>query len=137
MRILLILLLLLAAPAARAQSPLAPLASNSFDDIAHGVEALAASGDPRAAPVLDALQTGRLFVGPGNALFIKDAAGAVTEAQSGSPAPDAAPSAAGPRQQRRPPRGRRRDGRAAAVLARRGHPRRRRAKPCSSRARPR
>ncbi len=87
MRILLILLLLLAVPA-RAQTP---LASNSFNDIAHGVEALAASGDPRAVEILGALQSGHLFVGPDNALFIKDESGKVTNAQSGEAAPDAAP----------------------------------------------
>ena len=86
MRTLLFLLLLIYAAPAWAQSPMAPLASNAFDDIRRGVESLATSGDPRAAPVLDALQAGRLFVGPGAALFIKDPAGAVTDAQTGAPA---------------------------------------------------
>src|SRR3954452_23107746 len=85
MRILLTLLLLWAAPAF-AQSKLAPLAAQSFDDIRRGVEALAVSGDQRAAPALEALQAGRLLVGPGNTLWIKDPAGTILNAETGEPA---------------------------------------------------
>jgi urea transport system permease protein len=88
MRILLTLLLLWAAPAL-AQTRLAPLASQSFDDIRRGVEALAVSGDPRAADVLEALQNGRLLVGPGNTLLIRDASGALANAETGQPVPSA------------------------------------------------
>src|SRR4051812_42886042 len=84
MRILLTLMLLWAAPAL-APSKLPPLASQTFDDIRRAVEALAVSGDPRAAPVLDALQNGRLLVGPGGVLFVKDPAGALTNAETGEP----------------------------------------------------
>ncbi|MBC7802196.1 MAG: urea ABC transporter permease subunit UrtB, partial [Gemmatimonadaceae bacterium] len=63
MRLIALLLILLAAAPALAQPNLAPLAGPSFDDIRRGVEELAVSGDPRAAPVLGALQAGRLLVG--------------------------------------------------------------------------
>ena len=86
---LLFLVLLLGAGAAYAQPNLAPMASSSFDDIRRGVEALAVSGDPRAAPVLDALQAGRLLVQPGGLLFIKQPTGAVVDAATGAPAPEA------------------------------------------------
>ncbi len=81
----LVVLLLLASPAL-AQSDLSPLASTNFDEIRRGVDALAVSGDPRAAAVLEALQSGRLMVGADRALFIKDASGAMTSAQSGEAA---------------------------------------------------
>ncbi len=76
------LLILLLQPA-RAQPTL--LAGSSFDDVRRGVEALAVSGDPRAAPILDALQGGRLLVSNG-ALFIRDPGGAIVDAQTGQPA---------------------------------------------------
>ena len=84
-RALLLGLLLLAFPA-WAQTDLAPLASGSFDEIRRSVDALATSGDPRAAPVLEALQAGRLVLGPDNALYIRDASGALTSARTGEPA---------------------------------------------------
>ncbi len=84
MRYLLILLLLLSAPA-RAQTS-AAFASSNFDEIRRGVEELAVSGSPRAAAVLGALQAGRLFVAGGGSLFIKDASGALTDAETGAPA---------------------------------------------------
>ena len=92
-RLLLLCLLLFASPA-WAQSDLAPLASSSFDDIRRGVDALAVSGDPRAASVLEALQSGRLVVGPDTTLFIKDASGALTSAQTGQPAQASGPTRA-------------------------------------------
>jgi urea transport system permease protein len=63
------------------------------DDIRRGVEALAVSGDPRAGPVLDALQAGRLLVQPGGALFIRETGGAIVSAETGDPAdaPDLRP----------------------------------------------
>src|SRR3954451_14202030 len=82
MRYLFAFLLVFAAPC-WAESPLAPLATQNFDDIRRGVEALAVSGSDRAAPVLDALQAGRLLVGPGGALLIKDSAGGLTNAETG------------------------------------------------------
>jgi len=85
MRYVFILLVLLAAPA-RAQTSLAPLASQNFDGIRRGVEALAVSGDSRAATVLGALQSGTLVVAPDGTLFIKENSGALTHAASGEPA---------------------------------------------------
>ncbi len=83
---LFLLALLLCSGTARAQSDLSPLASSSFDDIRRGVDALAVSGDPRAAAVLEALQSGRLVAGANGALFIKDASGALTSAATGEDA---------------------------------------------------
>ena len=84
-RHLLLILLLIAAPA-RAENALAPFASRGFDDIRRGVDALAVSADPRAAVILGALQTGRLMVVPGGALFIKGDSGALIKAETGEPA---------------------------------------------------
>lgn len=97
---LIALLLLFAGPAvAQTQPPpaFAPLAATGFDDVRRGVEALAASGEPRAAPVLEAMQAGRLLVQqPGGALFIRAPDGAVLDALTGAPAPDVAASALRP-----------------------------------------
>ncbi|MDT7953220.1 MAG: urea ABC transporter permease subunit UrtB [Acetobacteraceae bacterium] len=90
-QILLLLFALLAAIPAWAQSDLAPLASSSFDDIRRGVDALALSGDPRAAVVLEALQAGRLVVGPDKAFYIKDPSGTLVAAGTGEPATAAGP----------------------------------------------
>src|SRR5947209_5237467 len=81
---LLAVLLFLSGPG-WAQGNLAPLASQNFDEIRRGIEQLAVSGDPHAAPVLEALQAGRLLSGPGG-LFIKDASGNLTNAETGEPA---------------------------------------------------
>ena len=91
----LLLFLNLVPSSARAQGEdgaFAALASGSYDNIRQGVEQLAASGDPRAAETIAALQDGRLYVGPGGALFVKTADG-FAEARSGEPAPDIAASA--------------------------------------------
>ena len=84
--ILLILALLFSTPVLAQPSLLTPLGSQSFDEIRRGVEALAVSGDPRAGPVLDALQAGRLLVQPGGALFIREPGGALVAAETGAPA---------------------------------------------------
>jgi urea transport system permease protein len=73
LRLLAVLFCLLVAPlAARAQDdPFAGLAGSSFDEIRDGVTALAASGNPRAAAVITALQNNKLFVrSDDQALFI-------------------------------------------------------------------
>jgi urea transport system permease protein len=83
---------------ARAQdrdTALAALASGNLERIRQGVEQLAASGDPRAADILGALQAGRLLVGPGQALFIRTE-NSVVIAESGEPAPDSPTSALKP-----------------------------------------
>jgi urea transport system permease protein len=84
--VLFLLVLLVNAPVLAQPSLLAPLGGQSFDDIRRGVEALAVSGDPRAAPVLEALQAGRLLVQPGGALFIREPGGALVSAETGAPA---------------------------------------------------
>jgi urea transport system permease protein len=84
----LLALLLLAAPgAARAGGdPFANIAATNFDLVAQGVQALAVSGSPRAAPVIAALRDGRLFAWrwprPDAPLFIRTAKGFV-DARSG------------------------------------------------------
>ena len=85
-RMVLLVALLLAAPAWAQPAGLAQLGNANFDDIRRGVEALATSGDPRAGPVLDALQAGRLLVQPGGALFIRGVDGTVVAADTGAPA---------------------------------------------------
>ncbi len=84
--LLLCFVLLLTAPALAQPSLLAPLGSQSFEDIRRGVEALAVSGEPRAGPVLEALQAGRLLIQPGGALFIREPSGDVVSAETGAPA---------------------------------------------------
>src|SRR5581483_520677 len=73
--------------AADRDAALAALASGNYDRIRQGVDQLATSGDPRAADVLGALQAGKLYVGPGAALFIKTPNGVVA-ADTGQPAAD-------------------------------------------------
>jgi urea transport system permease protein len=87
---LLLLIVFVFAPiAARAEPAGAELlASSSFEDIRRGAEALAASGDPRAAQILSALQEGKLFVRPNKTLLIKTQAG-WTNALTGGGVPDA------------------------------------------------
>jgi len=60
------------------------LAGPSFDDVRKGVDAWAISGSARAAPVLEALQAGRLLTSNG-ALYIKEPSGAVVDAETGVP----------------------------------------------------
>jgi len=88
-RILLLVLVWLYAGPARAEANLTPFASSSFVDIQRGVEALGTSGDPRALPILQALQAGQLVVGPGNQILIRDGT-ALRDATTGEPVPDAA-----------------------------------------------
>ncbi len=76
----------LLATQARAATPgLDQIASGHFEDMRAGVAALAASGDPRAAQILSALQAGRLLAAPDGTLVIREGEGAV-DAQTGAPA---------------------------------------------------
>ncbi len=89
--LLMVVALLLAPATGRAQSAdeaLAALASTSFDSMRHGVEMLALSGEPRAAAIIAALQSGRLFMAADKALFIKGDDGSLTNAATGAAAPD-------------------------------------------------
>ncbi len=77
-----------------ADDPFAPIAATNFDVAAQGVQALAVSGNPRAAAVIDALRDGKLFAWkwprPDTPLFIRTANGFVdarTGAAVSAPAP--------------------------------------------------
>jgi urea transport system permease protein len=85
----LLLVLWLAPPkgACAAADPFADIAATNFDVEARGVQELAVSGSPRAAPVIAALRDGRLFAWrwprPGAPLFIRGADGFV-DARTGA-----------------------------------------------------
>jgi urea transport system permease protein len=86
--VLAIALLALAPGAASAADPeaaLKRLATEQFAEIEGGVTDLAASGSDRAAPVIQALNDGKLFYRPSDkALFIKGADGAYVDARTGA-----------------------------------------------------
>ena len=75
--------------AARADDPLAELASGSFNTVRQGVEDLALSGNPRAATIISALQNGQLFYTPERTLLIKADDGSFTNAVTGESVTDA------------------------------------------------
>ena len=85
----LLFVLTLAIPGAgrAADDPFAPIAATNFDVVAKGVQALAVSGNPRVAAVLDALRDGKLFAWkwprPDAPLFIRTASGFV-DARTGA-----------------------------------------------------
>src|SRR4051794_12090959 len=86
---LLVLLLLLCGPmTARADDPLAELASGSFNTVRQGVEDLAQSGDPNAAKILSALQNGQLYYLPDRTLLIRADDGSYASAVTGEPVSD-------------------------------------------------
>ena len=59
-------------------------AADSFSETEAAVNAVAVSGNPAAAVVIEALRDGRLLVDPATQqVFVKDAGGAVTDAASG------------------------------------------------------
>ena len=64
----------------------AKLASSDYTDIREGVEALATSGDKRAAVVLQALQDGNLFANDAAGLYIKQSDDSFVDAITGEPA---------------------------------------------------
>jgi urea transport system permease protein len=78
--------------AAQAQAPtyenaLAGFAADSFGDTEAAITGVAASGNPLAAQVIEALQDGRLlFNADDKKIYIKDAAGAFLDAATGRPA---------------------------------------------------
>jgi urea transport system permease protein len=71
---LIALLLLLALPA-RAELPGAAALGGSFDQVRDGIGTLATSGSPRAAPVLAAMQQGKLAVAEDGRLVIRETSG--------------------------------------------------------------
>ncbi len=77
-----------AAPAADFASALPALATENPVDLGKAVGELAATDDPKALPVLEALRDRRLRSGPGGSLWIADADGKVHSASGASdPAP--------------------------------------------------
>jgi urea transport system permease protein len=60
----------------------------SFDSVRQGIEQLAVSGDPRAAVVIGALQSGTLYANDDHALFIQQPDGKYVDARTGAAAPD-------------------------------------------------
>jgi urea transport system permease protein len=76
------------APAHAGDDPFAQIAATNFDVVAHGVEALATSGNPRATVVIDALRDGQLYAWkwprPDAPLYIRSSTGFV-DARSGAP----------------------------------------------------
>lgn len=74
--------------AVAAGDPFAELAATNSDMVAQGVRALAVSGSPRAAPVIAALKSGKLFAWrwpiPNAPLFIRTDTGLV-DARTGAP----------------------------------------------------
>ena len=90
--ILLILALLFLSVAAHADdqpaNPIAGFATGSFSDVRDAVGALALSGNPRAAIIISALQSGELVYTPDGAVLIRADDGTYTDAATGNPAPD-------------------------------------------------
>ncbi len=86
---------LLAVPAARAADLAAALehfAADSYSDTVDGVAAVAASGNPLAARVIQALQDRRLmFSAASKTVYIKDKSDRLIEAATGQPMAGAAP----------------------------------------------
>jgi urea transport system permease protein len=79
-------------PARADTDPFAQIAATNFDVVAQGVQALATSGNPRAAAVIGALRDGKLFAwkwpNPDAPLFIRTETGLV-DARTGAPVDDA------------------------------------------------
>ncbi|HVV40351.1 MAG TPA: urea ABC transporter permease subunit UrtB [Nitrobacter sp.] len=89
------LFLLLAATAAYAgpyEDALGGLTADSFSDTGDAINALVASGDPRVAALLEALQDSRLLFSAGQKkVYVKDKSDKLTDAATGAPvdkAPD-------------------------------------------------
>jgi urea transport system permease protein len=67
-------------------SALSALGAAAGDDVSHGIQALAASGDPRALRILEALRDGDLLVADGGRAYLRDPGGVLHDASSGAPA---------------------------------------------------
>jgi urea transport system permease protein len=80
------------ANAAALESALAGFTTDDFSDTEAAITAVAASGHPRAAKIIEALQDGRLmFSAEAKKVFVQDAAGATFDAVTGKPIEGAAP----------------------------------------------
>jgi urea transport system permease protein len=83
-------MLVAAASIVRAQgfdAAIAGFAADSYSDTEKAIEATAASGNPRAAIVISALQEGRLLFNPGTKkVYVKSESGVLLDATTGEPA---------------------------------------------------
>jgi urea transport system permease protein len=71
--------------------------ADSFDETIEGINAVAASGNPRAADIIEALQDGRLlFSAEAKRVFIKDRSDKLTDAATGEAAAGAGPADVAP-----------------------------------------
>src|ERR1044072_4019564 len=70
------------------EGALAGFTKDSFNDTDAAISAVAASGNPLAVQVVEALQDGRLLF-CGDKVFIRAKAGAILDAATGKPAADA------------------------------------------------
>jgi urea transport system permease protein len=76
------------ARAASLDEAITHFAAGDFDETLIGVKEVAASGSPRAAIILQALQGGQLMFSTANkAVYIQDDAGKLTDAATGNPVP--------------------------------------------------
>ena len=67
-------------------------AASSYVATAGAVDAVAATGDERAATILEALRDGRLlFTKSDRKVFVEDPSGTLTDAATGAPVPGAKP----------------------------------------------
>ena len=80
----------LSANAQSYEAALAGFTKDSFNDTDSAISAVAASGNPLALDVIEALQDGRLLFS-GDKVFIRDKAGAILDAATGKPAAGGAP----------------------------------------------
>jgi urea transport system permease protein len=78
--------------AAGLDEALSHFTTDDFGETADGITAVAESGDPRAASILEALQDGRLFYSAEQKkVFIKDQAGRLLDAATASPVANGGP----------------------------------------------
>ena len=66
------------------QAALAGFATDSYSDTETAITAVAASGDPLALQVVNALQDGRLFFSDDKKIYIKEVSGALLDAETGT-----------------------------------------------------
>jgi len=84
--------LLTGARAAPYEDALARFTADSFDETIEGINGVVASGNPRAAAIIEALQDGRLlFSAEGKRVFIKDKSDKLTDAATGEAVAGAGP----------------------------------------------
>ena len=74
------------------ESALTKFAGDSYNDTDAAIAGIAASGNPLAAGVIEALQEGRLYFGDDKRIYTRDKAGQLSDAATGQPAEAAATS---------------------------------------------